>query len=301
MNVPNMKGNARPRKRIVDLKRPRRAGDLKSFQSRFAHEKFLWLKRVAGDADLPRAAYRLAIWLSDMFNLDHQGTAWPSHETLAKELGITRRSVVDAIGALVEHEHLASERRGQHRSNRYRMASRCEEFFTSEPSDVKSGVSRCEEPFTQNPISNPEQVEVDLFLAQQRGDAEVKTNNPPPVPVDRFPELRVVWDRPWDEDDTADREAFVEACRKTSADTIIAGARDWAAATEPRYLKPLWKWLNNHGWEKPPPKRKKRGAVKNGGKVDLTRLMLKQEAGWTEDAEGNLTDPETGRTWEAMR
>ena len=68
-------------KRIVDLRRPRRAADLAGYQRRFAHEKFQWLERIAKDArNLPPLAPAVAILLCPLFNLDAQGTAWPSHE-----------------------------------------------------------------------------------------------------------------------------------------------------------------------------------------------------------------------------
>ena len=116
--------------------------------------------------------------------------------------------------------------------------------------------------------------------------------------ADRFDELRVVWARPYIENDAADRQAFKEACGSTDPEVIIAAARRWVkAADAPRFLPSLAKWLNARGWEKPPPKKHRNAAGgRRGRKTDLTKVFLKQGAGWVDDEDGGVTDPETGRT-----
>jgi hypothetical protein len=122
-------------------------------------------------------------------------------------------------------------------------------------------------------------------------------------PADRFNELRAIWVRPWKDDDAADRQAFLEACRTADPQNIIDAAKRWVkAADAPRFLPSLAKWFAG-GWEWPPPK-KHRVAGRRGkgnGKVDLAKLMLVQEAGWEKDEDGNITDPETGRTWRNLQ
>jgi len=68
--------------------------------------------------------------------------------------------------------------------------------------------------------------------------------------------LRSIWQRPWLDDQNADRAAFTKACHEADPAVIIAAARTWVETVdEPRYLQPLAKWLGNRGWEKEPPKR----------------------------------------------
>jgi hypothetical protein len=101
--------------------------------------------------------------------------------------------------------------------------------------------------------------------------------------------LRDVWTRPWADDQQADRTAFEKACKVAAPEDILAGAKEWAATVEARYLPSLAKWLTARSWEKPPPKRPKK--QRGNGKVDVVKTMLKQ-VGWIEDDEGNLYDPE---------
>jgi len=85
--------------------------------------------------------------------------------------------------------------------------------------------------------------------------------------------LRAVWTRGWAGDDApkavaSARQAFVEACRESDADTIIEAARAHVAAADaPRFLQPLAKWLAARGWEKPPPTKKgSNGAHRHPGR-----------------------------------
>ncbi|MET4016055.1 helix-turn-helix domain-containing protein [Bradyrhizobium sp. S3.2.12] len=89
--------------------------------------------------------------------------------------------------------------------------------------------------------------------------------------VDRFAELLAIWRRPWGEDDAAAHRALAVACREADPDDIIAAARAWVSAVEPRFLKPLATWLTNGLWQNQPPQRK---PTRNGGKVSLSALAL---------------------------
>ena len=51
----------------------------------FATKRHDWLEQVSLDPELPKLAYRIAIRLWRLFNLDHGGAAWPCQVILAKE------------------------------------------------------------------------------------------------------------------------------------------------------------------------------------------------------------------------
>jgi hypothetical protein len=96
--------------------------------------------------------------------------------------------------------------------------------------------------------------------------------------------LQAIWARPWPDDEADDRRAFSKACALAEPDVIIAAASAWVAAADaPRYLPPLGKWLDGHGWEKPPPTRKQGRVVQGTGfqrrKQDLTALCLAHGSG----------------------
>lgn len=94
--------------------------------------------------------------------------------------------------------------------------------------------------------------------------------------VDWFPELLAVWQRPWGDDAAAAHRAFAMACREAEPDEIIAAARAWVSAVEPRFLKPLAEWLAKGLWQNQPPHRK---PTRNGGKVSLSAIAL-EIGGW---------------------
>jgi len=75
-------------------------------------------------------------------------------------------------------------------------------------------------------------------------------------------ELSAIYQRPWPEtprEVSVTHHLFVKLTREgADPEAIITNARAWvgAFAEKPDMLKPLWKWL--HGWEIPPPAKKKR-------------------------------------------
>jgi len=91
-----------------------------------------------------------------------------------------------------------------------------------------------------------------------------------------FEALQTIWQRPWCDDERADRAAFIEACREADPSEIIEAAKTWVAAADaPRYLPPLAKWLNGRGWLKVPSSRRQRtSGHRNGRKVDTAAMML---------------------------
>ncbi|SFK79154.1 helix-turn-helix domain-containing protein [Methylocapsa palsarum] len=87
--------------------------------SDFIRNKFLWLDQVAADGDLPPTVARLAIVLCRYFNRE-SGSAWPSIERLARDLGIADRSVQRMVKLLIEHGHLEVDSGGgRNKTNRY--------------------------------------------------------------------------------------------------------------------------------------------------------------------------------------
>ena len=125
-------------------------------------------------------------------------------------------------------------------------------------------------------------------------------------------QLRACWDRGWASDDSPRsiaiaRQAFGRACAlvEGGGPAIVEAAAVWIeAADAPRFLPRLADWLAVQGYAKPPPAKAKRAG---GGRAarrkrwrwhDPARTGFKL-AGWIEDADGNLTDPETGQVWES--
>jgi hypothetical protein len=287
-------------------------------QRLFASSKFRWLEQVARDDELPEIAARFCILLCPLFNLEYDSVAWPYQDTLATALGARRDVLNKAIRALVKRGHLTSQRRGRDKPNHYRFVLKGPDDVARDAHhedhdvardahhndyDVHQETLRCAPTATQTPSKTP-------GTASPSPGRESARPRPPAgarlkIVVGKelvvasaasvFGELCAIWARGWPGDDApdrraADRRAFEEAVRQASVESIFAGARAWfAAADAPRFLPVLATWLTGRCWEKPPPKKppKRRG---NGSKAgqDLTKLMLKQEAGYVEDDDGNL-------------
>jgi hypothetical protein len=98
-----------------------------------------------------------------------------------------------------------------------------------------------------------------------------------------YSEVRAVWQRPWCDDQRADRLAFERACEEgTPAEIILDAAKAWVAAADaPRFLPPLARWLDGRGWERQPPQKARRSAAPkdrhrhNGRKRDISAEFFK--------------------------
>jgi hypothetical protein len=120
---------------------------------------------------------------------------------------------------------------------------------------------------------------------------------------EKFRELCAIWQRGHARDDTPDtiaaaRQAFVRALEEGAdpAD-ILDGAATWFAAFETgdgvRYLPALPNWLIAHGWEKPPPKKRRaaNGHRSNGyAKPDMFKITL-EAGGYRENPDGSMYWP----------
>jgi hypothetical protein len=271
-----------------------------------------WIGRMLAvdNEALSPAAKVLATRVALHLNIN-KGQCYPSVPTLAKGTGLCERYVYTLLADLERTGWLAITR-SHGRSNSFLLR-------TPEPLNNSAGVGSPEPLNPSAGVGTPEpqcRGPLNPSSPKQRSNSESGRGSAPrparagagggirPVGKDlvlvrddgSFEALRAAWPRPWVDDDAADRRAFMQAQRHAPVEDIIAGAPPWVEAMEARYLPALAKWLAARGWEKPPPRKfkppKPRG---NGGKVDLVRMGLKQEAGYVEDDDGNLFRPDDGR------
>jgi hypothetical protein len=91
-------------------------------QTKFAADKFRWLRQIAFAPELPRIASQFAVLLLPYFNLEYDGVGWAGQDTLAEDLRCRREAVNRLFRLFVKHGHLTYKRGGWGRSNRYQMA-----------------------------------------------------------------------------------------------------------------------------------------------------------------------------------
>src|SRR6516162_6935935 len=83
-------------------------------------DRFIWLDQVLADRDIPDSAFRLAYAITSFINRGAR-YAWPSHATLAKQIGFDDRSIRRCVAILQQAGHLDVESGGgRHKTNRYR-------------------------------------------------------------------------------------------------------------------------------------------------------------------------------------
>ena len=100
---------------IVELKTAQHHDERRAFVA----QKLGWLDVVVRDPRVSHLEFRLAYLISGYLN-QTTGDAWPSQPRLAKELGVSTRSVQRCLDALVDLGHLRVEvGRGRNRTNRY--------------------------------------------------------------------------------------------------------------------------------------------------------------------------------------
>jgi hypothetical protein len=268
---------------------------------------FIWLDQVKGDPELSPVAFLVAYEIGQHFNSRHGGAAWPSSLTIASDIRMSQRSVLRAAKLLEQRGHLKIDpgKPGRGHSNRYFMV-----LQKGPPAHLNAALKPAPAPVfrtSRKPASEalkpapapknylePPMGTLSAFPIEER-ERSLSLAHPPGAPapvggapekqeviVDRFAELWTIWSsaRSWpdsDDDEAAARRAFALACSDDDiAGNIIAAARAWIAAVEPRFLAKLSKWLTGRGWEKQPPARRQR----RGGKPALAEMMLRWGQSW---------------------
>jgi hypothetical protein len=267
-------------------RRPKTSRDTR--QRKATRKFFVWFNRVRADRALLPTDALIAFDIGQHFNHKRGNFAWPSYLALARNTGAGKATVIRAVSRLRERGHLIVEpgHAGRGHPNKYRMGK-------GPPVDLLTTVKRStrapkrstavdlnylEPPMgTANAVPHGREKR-SLALASPPGarspvgGAPVQVKQEVTAPDDRFPELLEVWDRGFLDDEAAARRAFAAACREAEPDTIIAAAREWAAAFDaPRFLPKLEKWLAARGWTKQPPSRRPQ---RNRGKPSLFKTAI---------------------------
>lgn len=81
-----------------------------------------WLLRMMRDPTLSLGVRAVGAYLAEGFMNAETERAWPSHETLAVHLGVTRKTVQRAISRLIKAGWLCVTPPGRHRTNTYRLS-----------------------------------------------------------------------------------------------------------------------------------------------------------------------------------
>lgn len=93
----------------------------------FTQDRFDWLKQVHSDHGLPPMAAKVGFWICSHINRQ-SGEAWPSQQTLAQEVGCSRKGLQIALETLIARGHLKAEvHKGRGKTNLYSMILRPEE------------------------------------------------------------------------------------------------------------------------------------------------------------------------------
>ena len=268
----------------------------------FTRKVFRWLAQIKNDHECTHSAALVALQLIEHFNEGKGGAAWASCKSMAHATGCAESTVNVIVHGLEARGHLRVEwgKQGRGHSNHYWMIVKPRPADVSEPpkhrpTDVKKHRSaelkhRSTEikhrPTDENHLMNQNGAPKAPLMERER--RSLALTDPPGAlapnggapdekkgevaTLDRwFAELRAVWARPWLDDEAADRAAFFRATAEVDPANILAGAQVWTAAVEPRFRKPLKKWLDARGWEKPPPKPRQR----KGAKPALAAMFIK--------------------------
>jgi hypothetical protein len=90
-------------------------------QARFNFARHRWLGLVARDDVLPGAAFRTAVLLWELQNVEH-GYAWPSLTYIATQLKMHKSTVIRSLRILRARGWITTAHRGgRHRTNQYRI------------------------------------------------------------------------------------------------------------------------------------------------------------------------------------
>jgi hypothetical protein len=245
-----------------------------------ASAKFKFMQRVLIDPTLSPSAKCVAVSLLTIWRNSKTGQCNPSLGTIAKTIGLARRTVIDAIAELRRSGWVEVGSTGggsQRNTNRYKFDFSCALLAGADKdAGAKSApVQKMSVPVQKTahePLKNPSPF-------QGEGEGEDTWRRAPdgaPPEKEDFGEFWQLWQRGHGDDGEKVRQAYIDAIRQHGAEAILASARRWRAVREPQYLPKPVPWLQG-GWrDDPPPKRQVAGNERRqGATIDPTEAMLR--------------------------
>ena len=243
-----------------------------------ASAKFKFMQRVLIDPTLSPSAKCVAVSLLTIWRNSKTGQCNPSLGTIAKTIGLARRTVIDAIAELRRSGWVEVGSTGggsQRNTNRYKFDfSRALLAGADKDAGAKSApVQKMSVPVQKTahePLKNPSPF-------QGEGEGEDTWRRAPdgaPPEKEDFGEFWQLWQRGHGDDGEKVRKAFACAVAEHGAEHVLASARRWVAAREPQYLPEPVKWLAG-GWQTNPPAKR---ASRNRGSFRHSKVNPVTEA-----------------------
>ena len=159
---------------------------------------------------------------------------------------------------------------GRHKTNRYRpillpSETRTQEsVFNEETRTHESAFSqkpglRSPETRTQTPADSSDDLS-DQREEREEEDGATRPSSPdgasgaaPSRDAEAWPEFQRLMKRPWRDKPDKVKAAFNETVAKHGVDAVMAGAKKWSEAREPRYRPEPIAWLLDGDWQSDPP------------------------------------------------
>lgn len=201
---------------------------------------FTWRSAVV-DSALPPTCRHVLLTLSLHMN-ERGGSCFPSYDTLAAETGLNRATVIRQLKAAEDAGWLIVERSKGRASNRYEAAT--PNSRTAQPSPSATVAHDApQQSFSVHPT-----------VAQGDPSTSMSTSRSTSLTRggDRFAEFWAAYPRR--EAKAAALKAWARAIKSTDPETIIAGARRYAADPnrEKRFTAHAATWLNAGRWDDEP-------------------------------------------------
>jgi hypothetical protein len=284
----------------------------------FTRQAILWTDQVNEDYDLPLGGIKIATYLRRCFNEDHGGVAWPSAKTIGDHIGLSERTVIRVLRKLEERGHLRIDwgKQGRGHSSQYWMILKPAPTRVLKPAKpartaARKPASEVDKTGTAAPENHSKSHSSEAPMEPRRERESrvlAHADHPQRAAAPNGGRANATSSLGWPEQERK------EACwRELSAmwkrphldveevapEDIVAAARPWAEAYEPRFRKPLSIWLERRGWHHPPPERLPRrcrtkgasgergGYRSNGSKPDTARIALLQN-GFIEAPDGSF-------------
>jgi hypothetical protein len=251
-----------------------------------AAAKFKFVQRMLTDPALSPSAKCVAVSLLVIWRNSKTGQCNPSLGTIAKTIGLARRTVIDAIAELRRSGWVEVDSTGggsQRNTNRYKFDFSCAPSVSStaplvgadKDAGAKSApVQKMSSPVQKTahePLKNPSPFQGE---GGEEEDSRRRAPDGAPPEKERFGEFWQLWQRGHGDDGEKVRKAFACAVAEHGAEHVLASARRWVAAREPQYLPEPVKWLAG-GWQTNPPAKR---ASRNRGSFRHSKVNPVTEA-----------------------
>jgi hypothetical protein len=238
---------------------------MSAYRKRTPKQKYALYWRIWADTTLSLPAKAVATALLLKFHNEKTGRCDPGAGSIAKAIGISRRTVFNAIAELKDAGWIAVKSiqgGGPNCTNRYSFDFKRMKSASPTDSAQDAPSTSAQDSLVHETTHDSAQSAHELLITTRPSGEGCVVSNMALAPdgaaplEEKFEQLCFLWrHRTHGVNKAKALKAFEAVCADHDGDAVLASAFKWAAVTPPQFMQKLEEWLANGAWLNEPSRR----------------------------------------------